>query len=119
MVLIDRTSKSTFSNNGAATARFIANNMEDGYYDIYTYYPRYANGSKHLTYRVYDGKEMIENVLDLSNIEIKGQTSSTWVSLGRYKINPDGGAAYVELSNEGADGVVVANAVLFVPEDDQ
>lgn len=114
-----RSYQQTNSNKGVATARFIARKIKDGYYDVYTYYPRSAGSAKQLTYRIYNGKETIEKTLDLSHIEIRGQTSSTWVSLGTYKIKGDGEMPYVELSNENSEGIVAANAVLFVPEDDQ
>ena len=114
-----RSYKQAGSKNGAALARFMADETKDGYYNVYTYFPRSSESAEQLTYRIYNGKEIIEKILDLSNVEIKGQTSSIWVSLGRYKISRDGEVPYVELSNEGSEGIVAANAVLFVPEDDQ
>lgn len=114
-----RSYKQADGEKGIATARFTAAELEDGYYDIYTYYPRSSRSAKQLTYRIYDGNQTVKKTLDLTNVEIKGQTSSTWVSLGRYKINLDGGTPYVELSNEGSEGIVAANAMLFVPDDDQ
>ncbi len=57
--------------------------------------------------------------MDLSQVEIKGQTSSTWVPLGSAVVVQGDESAFVEISTKGANGIVAANAVLFVPSDDQ
>jgi hypothetical protein len=44
-----------------------------------------------------------------------GQTAGEWVLLGKCNLSK-GKNAYVELSNTNADGILVADAVLFVPE---
>ncbi|PRD48744.1 FAD-dependent oxidoreductase [Sphingobacterium haloxyli] len=111
--------KQTDVKKGISIARFNPKGLLSGEYEVYTYYSRLPQGSKKLTYRIHNGEKLVEKVLDLSNVEIKGQTSGAWVSLGKYQIIEGTDNPYVELSNEGADGVVVANAVLFVPEDDQ
>jgi hypothetical protein len=49
-----------------------------------------------------------------SEIVVEGQTSGEWFPLGELTL-PKGKKAYVEISNQGADGIVIADAVLFVP----
>ncbi|PPL04202.1 FAD dependent oxidoreductase [Parapedobacter indicus] len=105
---------------GLSAATFTATSIADGTYDVYTYFPKTAESSRKLTYAVFDGKREKELVLDLSSVEIKGQTSSTWVPLGSYTVTKGGTRPpSVTLSTKGADGTVAANAVLFVPSDDQ
>lgn len=107
------------SADGLSTATFTAPAITSGSYDVYTYFPKTAESSEKLTYVVFDGKNQDERVLDLSGVEIKGQTSSTWVSLGSYTVTNETKPPFVTISTKGADGIVAANAVLFVPSDDQ
>ncbi|ULT41912.1 hypothetical protein KRR40_46405 [Niabella defluvii] len=48
------------------------------------------------------------------DIQVTGQTSGEWVSLGQYQL-PAGRKAYVEVTNAGANGAIAADAVLLVP----
>jgi Pyruvate/2-oxoglutarate dehydrogenase complex, dihydrolipoamide dehydrogenase (E3) component, and related enzymes len=107
------------STDGLSTATFKATSLAAGTYDVYTYFPKTAESSGKLTYTVFDGKAEDERVLNLSTVEIKGQTSSTWVPLGRYTVTSGTQPPTVTLSTKGAAGIVAANAVLFVPSDDQ
>jgi hypothetical protein len=56
----------------------------------------------------------VEHKIKKEDIQIVGQTSGEWVSIGTYNL-PAGKKAYVEISNKGADGIVLADAVLFLP----
>lgn len=107
------------SADGLSTARFTATSIADGTYDIYTYFPKTNESSHKLTYTVFDGQAEDDRVLDLSVVEIKGQTSSTWVPLGSYTITNGTQPPYVTISTKEATGTVAANAVLFVPSSDQ
>ena len=42
-----------------------------------------------------------------------GQTAGTWVKLGEFSF-PAGRQSYVELTNQDADGTVVADAIQWV-----
>lgn len=101
-----------------SSAKFTADSLKAGKYQVYTYFPKSKTSSNELSYVVFDGKESTEKVLDLASVEIIGQTTSTWVPLGDYTIK-EGSTPFVEISNKGAKGTVAANAVLFVPADDQ
>ncbi len=46
---------------------------------------------------------------------IAGQTSGEWVSLGTYEFKK-GTQPYVKILNKGKEGVVIADAILFVPQ---
>lgn len=77
-------------------------------YKVYLYVPRHEKGTKNLTVNIWTtaGKKNL-------NLKIN-QTESDWLPLGSY-ILEKGNRNMVEISTEGADGVVVADAVLFVP----
>lgn len=45
---------------------------------------------------------------------MEGQTAGEWIHLGEYDL-PEGSDAYVEITNKNAKGMVVADAVLFLP----
>lgn len=96
--------------------RFRPNINKAGYYDIYTYSrPRLQNASSRITHIIFDGKELKEVVINTADIIVKGQTSGEWVHLGKFKL-PEGSSSYVSISNKNADGVLAADAILFVPE---
>lgn len=107
------------SKDGQSTAKFTAASLPAGSYDVYTYFPKSDKSSQLFTYSIYDGKTSDEKQLDLSRVEIKGQTSSTWVPLGSSVVIDGDKPAFVQISTKGANGIVAANAVLFVPSDDQ
>jgi hypothetical protein len=84
-------------------------------YHVYTYVPRMTGGASALVFNISDGKTSKETVLDQKSVVVQGQASGEWVSLGVYDF-PAGRKGFVELTNKGADGLVVADAVLLVPE---
>jgi hypothetical protein len=108
-----KTHRQADSKTGFSTAMFVA-----GRYQVYTYFPKAQESSPIVTYRIFDGQRTVEKQLDLSKVEIKGQTSSTWVKIGDYTIKTSEGRPFVEMSTKGASGIVAANAILFVPIDD-
>ena len=86
-----------------------------GEYDVYTYVlPKLSKLSSILDCSVFDGKKAVKKILRMSEITVNGQTNGEWVHLGKYKLDK-GSKASVTISNEGADGTVVADGVLFVP----
>lgn len=86
-----------------------------GSYDIYTYVlPKLNKASTVTTVIVNNGSVEKELAIKKEKIDVKGQTSGEWVHLGRFDL-PVGNKASVTISNKGADGIVVADAVLFVP----
>lgn len=106
--------KKAINPENLSTARFTAKKLAEGNYDVYTYFPRLQNSSDVVTYLVYDGRQLERKVIDLSGVEIEGQTSGDWLHLGNISISKKADS-YVEITNEEANGVVAANAVLYVP----
>ncbi|WP_018620444.1 FAD-dependent oxidoreductase [Spirosoma luteum] len=96
------------------TVRFRPRVVKAGRYGVYAYFPKLANGSSRTTLLVSNGKETREVVVNEADIRVEGQTSGEWVSVGNVAL-PAGQKGYVAVSNKNADGIVVADAVLFVP----
>lgn len=97
-----------------AIVRFKPFIKKSGSYKVYFYYPKLQNVSDMLRLNVYDGKHPVLKTIHSKDVKITGQTSGDWVELGTYRL-PEGQKAYVEVSNQNANGVIAADAVLFVP----
>ena len=97
------------------SVRYTPTVREAGKYDVYAYFSRTQNAASQTLLKVSDGKEEQEVVVKEEDIRVEGQTSGEWVHLGQFDL-VEGTGAYVEISNQDADGVVVADAVLWVPE---
>lgn len=89
----------------------------DNLYEIYAYFPKVQNATTQTHIDIYDGNELHKKIIQSSDIIVEGQTSGEWISVGQYKLSK-GMDNYVRISNEEADGVVVADAVLFIPATD-
>lgn len=85
-----------------------------GKYHVYFYYPKVDNGTQAVRIQVFDGRNTIIKTIFKKDIEVVGQTSGEWVSLGIADLGA-GHRAAVTVSNDGADGAVIADAVLLVP----
>lgn len=103
-----------------ASARFTSSKpLKPGKYKLYTYYPKKEESSGTHRILIYNGKGVSTRLMDYSKVEIKGQTSSTWAEVGEVEIFKGKQNPYVEITNQDANGLVAANAVLFVPQSDQ
>ncbi|MCU7693204.1 FAD-dependent oxidoreductase [Haoranjiania flava] len=107
---------SFLSNNTkpAASVRFEPYIKKSGRYKIYFYYPGLRNPSDVLQLKVYNGIHAALKTIRTADVKIAGQTSGEWVELGTYSL-PAGQKTYVEISNQNANGIIAADAVLFVP----
>jgi len=99
---------------GPQSVVYHAKLLKGGQYDVYTYYPKRNNTSSKTQIKVHDGKRLHAIALKDADVKVLGQTSGEWVKLGSYQFSA-GKNGYVEISTEGADADVVADAVLFVP----
>lgn len=100
--------------NSTKSVRFIPSIIKAGKYKVYSYFPKLTNATSKTSVTVFDGKTKTELVLKGSDIKVEGQTAGEWVALGTYRF-PSGKKSYAEISTKNADGVVVADAILFVP----
>jgi len=98
----------------AASVRFTPAVIKDGSYQVYSYFPKVKNAAAKTVMVVYDGQKATKKVINQSDIQVQGQTSGEWVSLGEYRLSR-GNKAYVEVSNKNSDGAIIADAVLFIP----
>ncbi|WP_080056764.1 FAD-dependent oxidoreductase [Spirosoma aerolatum] len=105
---------STTADGATKTMRFTPDVTKAGSYRVYLYFPKLAGASANTHITVSDGKQPKAITIREADIRVEGQTAGEWVSLGDYSLSP-GQKNYVEVSTQGADGVIVADAVLFVP----
>ncbi|MBB6235461.1 hypothetical protein HDC90_000058 [Pedobacter sp. AK013] len=101
-----------------ASITFNADGLKAGQYEIFSYYPLTDKGSNITAIEVFDGENSHNRDILKAEIKVVGQTSGEWVSLGKYNIK-NNTKPYVRISNLKADGVVVADAVLFKPLSDK
>ncbi len=103
-------------NNGGgdAAVQFVPMVNRGGNYAVYLYYPGLQKASAQMNVIISDGDKKTLRTLRGKDIQVTGQTSGEWVSLGNYQL-PAGKKAFVEVSNTGANGAIAADAVLFVP----
>lgn len=96
--------------------RFTPDIGKEGYYKIYSYFlPNYDNATSQTMITIFDGSGETKIPVKRSAIEVQGQTSGEWAYIGRFRL-PAGSGAHVTVSTEQADGAVVADAILFVPD---
>lgn len=89
--------------------------VKAGNYSVYIYCPRTAKGTSKMTVIVSNGKTSKEVVISPNDVKVEGQTSGEWIGLGTFSLAA-GKTSSATITTLGADGVVVADAVLFVPE---
>jgi hypothetical protein len=87
---------------------------KEGAYEVYVYFPRTEGGASTVAVNFYDGKRSHTQDVRPNQMKIEGQTSGEWILLGQYELKK-GEDPYVEISTRGADGTVVADAVLIYP----
>ena len=93
------------------TVRFLTEVVRSGDYSLYIYVPRIKNETSFTTVTISGKKELRVKTGGLS---IEGQTTGQWVEAAKIFLKK-GMDNYIEISNKGADGAVVADAVLLVP----
>ncbi|MFT3933131.1 MAG: FAD-dependent oxidoreductase [Chitinophagaceae bacterium] len=96
------------------TVRFTPAIAKKGDYNVYAYFPKMQGFSAHIPIVFFNGKTSTDIKVKESDIKVEGQTSGEWVLLGKFNFDK-GSKSYVEISNKGANGIVVADALLFVP----
>ncbi|MGO1596992.1 MAG: FAD-dependent oxidoreductase [Sphingobacterium sp.] len=109
----------TDGDNQDAKATFhTPEDLPAGRYQLYTYLPRTKKSAQEYQVNVFDGTTDDLKIINTEQVDIKGQTSSTWVGVGEYQFGQGGDAPFFEISGTGVEGTVAANAVLLVPVND-
>ncbi|MCW3107467.1 MAG: FAD-dependent oxidoreductase [Segetibacter sp.] len=110
---------STFSSNAVDTNNgFVQFNPfinKSGKYSVYTYYTKTVNAAPVTNILINDGNKLNQVKIERDAVTISGQTSGSWISLGTFEINKDQ-RPYVKILNKAPEGIVNADAVLFVPQ---
>lgn len=99
---------------GVASVRFTSEIPKSGTYAGYIYFPKVADISSSTLVIVNDGERTHGMTIRESDIRVEGQTSGEWVPLGTYQLSA-GKQSYVQVSTKDADGKVIADAVIWVP----
>ncbi len=97
---------------GKKSVTFEPSSLETGSYTVRMSYAHGDNRSSKTQVRVFsaDGDSLIT-----VNQKSPPPEDGIWIHLGKYRFEK-GGAAFVIVSNENADGHVIADAVQFLPE---
>ncbi len=103
------------TDSAKASVKFTPTITTAGNFHIYMYYPKIQKASAVTVVKIFDGTNTIIKKINKNDIIVVGQTSGEWVSLGITDL-PAGINTYVEVLNSGADGVVAADAILFIPK---
>jgi len=84
-----------------------------GTYTLYIYVAKVQHPSSTTAIAVSDGGKITAASIPTGKLQVEGQTSGEWVKCGQYQLEK-GKDNYVEISNKGADGAVIADAVLLI-----
>jgi len=103
------------SDTGVRSVRFTPTIEKAGKYRAYAYFTKISTITSQINLTVSDGTEIKKLPVKASDIVVIGQTSGEWVDLGVFDL-PEGNKAFAEISTEGADNDVVADAVLWRSE---
>lgn len=103
----------------SATARFSpGRDFVAGKYKLYSYFPKTAESVASGIFTVFTGREIVEKNVNFKDVNIEGQTTSTWVKVGEYTFESGAKNPYVEIRSN-APGVLAANALIWIPISDQ
>lgn len=103
------------SASAAASVKFgFDKNAANGNYKVYYYYPKGKDDTDKIELELYNGKDLQKISLNLSEVKILGQTTSTWVEIGSFDFDFTA-KPYLQVLAKDAKGDVAANAVLLVP----
>ncbi len=100
--------------NTQGTVKFSPEIRKDGLYEVYAYFPKLPDVSSQTKFIIHDAKSTREVIIKQEDIKVEGQTSGEWANLGSYQL-PAGKESYVEVSTEDADGLVFADAIIWIP----
>ena len=97
----------------AGSVRYTAVIPSDGLYSIYTYQPVGRKYSSVLSVDIEFSGAVHHVKLKRSEMNISGQTSTTWAEIGKYEFS-SGEEVEVSITGKDSDGLLRADAVLFV-----
>ena len=101
------------TSKAAATIKFIPQVKTAGRYNVYVYFPKISHSATITNVQIFDGQNLISKSINKNDVQVVGQTSGEWVSMGITRFAA-GNKGYIQITNQGADGTIVADAVLWV-----
>lgn len=101
----------TMADGKPRSVRFAIDVVKTGKYNLYIFVPK-LNKLSTFTTMLVNGKEIR---VKTGGLLIEGQTTGRWVSAGMVELGTAVKHNYVEISNKGADGTIIADAVLLKP----
>ncbi len=99
-----------------AKAVFRPDIRKSGNYSIYLYYPHLKDNAAVTPVTVRVGAKAHDVPVRKDDVKVVGQTSGEWVKLGTFPLEKGSGAAVEVSAGADSDGIVIADAVLLVPE---
>ena len=99
------------SGQGSKTATFEPKQLESGLYEVRMSYSPHSNRATNVRVRVFSANE---STTILVNQRKRPPEDGVWISLGVFPFEKQG-QSFVIVSNEEADGCVIADAIQFLP----
>jgi len=103
------------SGKSARSVTFAPAIVKAGSYNIYAYFPKIPKMAPEISLSVSNGKSSKEITVKESDIVVEGQTSGEWFHVGKFEL-PAGNSSNVKIAAKDTKGILVADAVLFVPD---
>ncbi|MEO6526954.1 MAG: FAD-dependent oxidoreductase, partial [Gemmatimonadaceae bacterium] len=100
--------------SGAGSVRFTPRIAHTGRYRVYMYWPRPRGLATNAPVRLHHAAGMDSLAIDLTAVGENAQGVAAWTLLGERTFSA-GRDGWVEVGAERANGIVLADAVLFVP----
>jgi hypothetical protein len=94
------------------TVTFTPQIIMPGNYTLYAYVPVVDSAATQMHYIINNGTT--KDVIISTPTHAEGQTSGEWISLGSYTL-VKGNKTTVTITSKGVNGVITADAILFVP----
>lgn len=101
--------------NGKGSVTFTPSFKTTGAYKVLAYFPRIEGSAKTVTVTVHSADGTKTMAVGVATEKVEGQTSGEWVSLGTHRFNKDSKQS-IAIAAPAQTGIVIADAVLFVPE---
>ena len=101
-------------NQNGQPIRFTPNIEHEGKYKVYTYYHMRKDIAPTITYFISNGTDNWTKRINKDSVKIEGQNSGEWIELGIYDFHKNT-KSYIEISAGNTNGIVIADAVLFIP----
>jgi hypothetical protein len=94
--------------------KFTPSIKKEGTYKLYVYVVKSNGVTGKINLLISDGKTETEKLIDLNNLDVKGQTEGEWVPLGQYHF-AEGNIGFAEIICKDQGAPALADAILFIP----